>query len=779
MRCAARLASFAVVSLACAAQAGPVADAAVRLGQHLSGLRQPEPSDMQGMSWLAELPTSIPTNAAPSEALALAEQWGGAARRAGVEWRVMFAIPSDSDVQLARYIAKQTIAIAADAERRVEAAKAVSDDAQSEALADRALVVLPLDASRALLLYASCGSEESRKRALTEAAGELLLRPTDAGPWYETQRATLAALALSMSGNHEAARQVEESADRAARLIASANDRPSLRAERILIGAQVEAASGAPAAARSMIRAALDSDPFVINVKRDWYASTIAASMHALLAINEARAAADPATRQVVLAQALVPIEQLARSAASLEEASFALSAASDAIALDSQLAAASDFGFVAHSITSPETLADTDRLSRIIAGNTLNAHIRASAEIALMRALAESPDALDRLDAAGRAVSFAQQHADDNRAPGILAWGASLAASAPHAPDTDELVVRVLSESIKTSPRHSNADTWRSQLASALIRRAAGDSAEEFPRLVDEAVRVLDQRSDPDAASGEVLVWAGERIEDAGGVGRDYFDRALASTRALTTDEAARVRIRALVGLTRDAAAWTEAAQLLPDRLADAAPAACIALIRLNRADEAHPIAMALDREPASRLLARTDRLAWAETEPEIERFIEDARADPIRKKWPDKAWRLIAERDPPNPAHAAWGLLLAGEGNLAAMWFNRAIEQSEQSPALARGLAESILLTGDDAGAFAAFRYMAQLTETDKSSRDYWHAQARLAEILVRQNADGSRTDTIARLIRRLRTEPGLDQHPDCAARLDRVAKTVGVAQ
>ncbi len=779
MRCAARLASFAAVFLACAAHAGPVADAAVRLGQHLTGLRQPEPSDMQGLSWLSDLPTRIPTNATPAEALALAEQWGGAARRAGVEWRVMFAIPSDSDAQLARYIAQQTIAIAADAERRVEAAKAASDDAQTEALADRALVVLPLDASRALLLHASCGSEESKKRALTEAAGELLLRPTDAGPWYETQRATLAALALSMSGNHGAARQVEESADQAARLIAPADDRPSFRAERILIGAQVKAASGAPAAARSIIRAALDSDPFVINAKRDWYASTIAASMHALLAINEARASSDPATRQAVLAQALVPIEQLARSAETPQDASFAISAAASAITLDSRLAAASDFGFIAHAITSPEAIADTDRLSRIIAGEALNAHIQSSADVALMRALAESSDPLARLDAADRAVLFAQQHADDIRAPGILAWGASLAASVPHAPETDAIVVRVLSESIKTSPRHSGADAWRSQLASALIRQAADESAVEFPRLVDEAVRVLDHRSAQDAASGAVLVWAGERIEDAGGVGRDYFDRALTSTRTLTTDEAVRVRVRALVGLTRDAAAWAEAEALMPDRLADAGPAACIALIRLNRTDEARPIAIALDHESLRLLLARVDRLAWAVTMSDIERFIEDVRADPIRKQWPDSAWRLITERDPPNAAHAAWGLLLAGEGRLAAIWFNRAIEQSGRSPALARGLAESILLTGDDAAAFAAFRNMAQLTESDKTSRDYWHAQARLAEILVRQNADGSRTDTIARLIRRLRTEPGLDQHPDCAARLDRVAKTVGVAQ
>ena len=89
-----------------------------------------------------------------------------------------------------------------------------------------------------------------------------------------------------------------------------------------------------------------------------------------------------------------------------------------------------------------------------------------------------------------------------------------------------------------------------------------------------------------------------------------------------------------------------------------------------------------------------------------------------------------------------------------------------------------EAHLSLGDDISAFARFRAVATAREEDqaaRSSRPYWHAWARMLEILERQNADGARTDEIDRTVRRLRALPSWGTHADCVEKIEAVAGRV----
>ena len=98
--------------------------------------------------------------------------------------------------------------------------------------------------------------------------------------------------------------------------------------------------------------------------------------------------------------------------------------------------------------------------------------------------------------------------------------------------------------------------------------------------------------------------------------------------------------------------------------------------------------------------------------------------------------------------------------------------------SPAGAIVRGEAMLGLGDDAAAFGVFRGVASAAEGDaalRSERPYWHAWARMLEILERQNTDGVRTDEIARTVRRLRTLASWGTQADCVEKIEAVAGRV----
>lgn len=90
----------------------------------------------------------------------------------------------------------------------------------------------------------------------------------------------------------------------------------------------------------------------------------------------------------------------------------------------------------------------------------------------------------------------------------------------------------------------------------------------------------------------------------------------------------------------------------------------------------------------------------------------------------------------------------------------------------------AEAALRLNDDEAAFTILRGLVQRTPVeDRGSRAYWYASMRMLEILSRQNADGSRTQAIAREIRRLKLQPSWGAHEDLAAAINEIVDTLRV--
>ncbi len=88
----------------------------------------------------------------------------------------------------------------------------------------------------------------------------------------------------------------------------------------------------------------------------------------------------------------------------------------------------------------------------------------------------------------------------------------------------------------------------------------------------------------------------------------------------------------------------------------------------------------------------------------------------------------------------------------------------------------ADALLKLGKSAEAFAVYRDLVATTAPeDRVTRQYWHASLRMLEVLSAQNADGSRTASIAREIRRLRLQPSWRAHADICERIDGIADRV----
>ncbi len=748
--------SIGIPALASSAHAGEVQDAATRIAP----LLVPAPAgDAAFGAVRREIDGDNPADQDAPDRLRRAEAWGGAARRGGWEWRVAYGLADANDVRMARLVASECVRVSGASEVRIE--RALEADASARDTAVRADAVLPLQAARAMLLLASCAETPEATRQLVDAAGGLLMSMPDAGAWFERERALLTARALALSGNGAGALEIARSLGRDAGV------------EGLLVRAGAEAMVNGPASARGLLRGAINDPALMPDGERDWFASLIVASMHARLAIDEARrVGGDASAEEAARSQALAMLDRLSHMATTDDEAALVLNEAARTLGIEPSLSQ-TDFGAVASAVRAPDEFRDVARLARVVDGGSLSVQIRPATELALMRALAARGDDASKLDAARRAVNFAGAHPADERRDATLSWGVSLLWTLV---GQDERVAEVLRAALATDPRHQDADAWRSRLASALARMAGASDLEQSGAYIDEAVDALLRRSDGDGAlpAASMLVWMGERTEDEGGAGRGWFERGLESSRGISGDGARRVRARALVGLGRDAAALAEMEGV--ENRGDACPAVCIAFVRLGRADEA-PIDACTDTQ-RTLLSSRLRRAAWEHTRGLIDRFPEDARGDRLRPEWVDGAWGVITEVGTLAPGEAAWGLLIAGDGKEASVWFETAMASDGRAAWLVRGHAESLLAVGDHAGAFAAFRELALLSEADKSRRDYWHAQARLAEILAAQNEDGSRTDTIARLIRRLRGEPGWGAYKDCAQRLERVALAVGAA-
>lgn len=199
------------------------------------------------------------------------------------------------------------------------------------------------------------------------------------------------------------------------------------------------------------------------------------------------------------------------------------------------------------------------------------------------------------------------------------------------------------------------------------------------------------------------------------------------------------------------------------------------------ERAADAARALLALDEARARAVVRELAERAWTEIEPLTRRLEPCPNGAPcatpaqVTALWLARETGLGASALSPS-AREGWAHLLAGDTDSAAIAFERVSVGGKLPLFQLMGTAETLRAAGNDTAAFAVYREIAADTAfADPGGRDFWRAWTRMLEILARQNEDGSRTETIAREIARLRAMPSAPDHPDCLARLAEIEKSL----
>jgi len=184
---------------------------------------------------------------------------------------------------------------------------------------------------------------------------------------------------------------------------------------------------------------------------------------------------------------------------------------------------------------------------------------------------------------------------------------------------------------------------------------------------------------------------------------------------------------------------------------------------------------------------LAEMSDRAWNQIEGDVLGFPADKTLDPshdaaipvLRLVEEMAHCRSLAESDM-YKKRLAWALVLSGDGDQAARLFDTMMQSGGRQIDLLRGLGEARIASGNDAAAFTAFREVATLLEAQPhKDRNYWHAWTRMLQILARQNADGSRTETIAREVERLKALAADATARSYLLKIDQLATAVDAAE
>jgi tetratricopeptide (TPR) repeat protein len=379
----------------------------------------------------------------------------------------------------------------------------------------------------------------------------------------------------------------------------------------------------------------------------------------------------------------------------------------------------------------------------------------------------------------------------------------ASSAEAAAKARDDLLAVLRLLASG-PIELEESSRDPWRLALGRLMLDAVQRGPLNESMRSAGEAMKTLRQVTGDEAGlEGEALlarVWSAllRVAEDSGDeeapVGRvamqllDLCDskRSRAASSASSRPELFEVmtvcRAQAMVALRRPADALLEIERFIGvDAPGD--PAALEvgieAYLALEREAEARDLASRSKTAPA--VLARLSRRGWREIAERTDQFI--AGEPPVVPPPAVGVFRLAAEFAADSDqalmhrARLAWSLLLGGNAGEAANVFQAAHAADPASAGLRRGLGESLLTLGDEAGAFAAFSAVAQAFEARQDfSRDYWHAWTRMLEILSRRPRTPDEDARLRREVARLRSLDSALQQPDCMVRIKAVEDAVG---
>ncbi|MFM9957114.1 MAG: hypothetical protein ACKVZJ_03495 [Phycisphaerales bacterium] len=400
-------------------------------------------------------------------------------------------------------------------------------------------------------------------------------------------------------------------------------------------------------------------------------------------------------------------------------------------------------------------------------------------------------------LDLSERVFTLSHERAGPDGSPSaapprVTAWRAewglkevheARAARAAAVRNYEEALQRLLkSDALAVGPSFTGrrcAECWWS-LMDALLRDADAleSKGELLDKVIDHAEAALGDWAEFVGASESAAPQDhrdGKLVEES--LDREAIRRRLHPIQIDLTAQRGRAA-EAAAALRHDVDARTPAESLVLAGAALAQDGTMSALLRtgLGRLEQPQRGAWAL----------RVCDRAWARIRPLTRGFI-DARSGGVPKRTEAQVASSAALRslvgfidDIPHDAQAAviercaWGLLTAGDAKDAAALFERATQGAGKRVDLLVARGEAMIAAGDDASAFSVFRDVAAAAPPrGEYAGAYFHAWARMLEILSRQNADGSKTETIRREARRLMLlEPG-KACPECAAKIEAAAK------
>lgn len=773
-----------------------------------------------------------------ASALALAdkiEAWAYEMNRQGTPRFVLAGAPPDARtpgmIEAARAITLGSAALSASIDRAVQQADAllpaagpVDEDLILRAVHTRQ-IILPVRAARAAAFLAMTSQDPAIAQRLAESALETALRIEPVSPWSEAERRLAAGVALL------ALKKYEDAAG-SFKPLASFHKKEEAAPEAWRTESLFDAAIGesiailrwrGPVTAREMLTNALKGPDFLAENTSALQARL--AVIDALIAVSKAEAAAieNLALRRRAEEHPWKIARQIAVEASPTDRAAIyqhlgqrpVPRAAPDQIHPMQRAARAAHLARIqpdepieALGLLAPFALderAPEDAVDR-------DAWL-------LYASLASSKDGTHHARQASLlGARFASCCAADPRAPSILIAAARAAESAwraapPQDSDQDyatllDLLRTLAGDAIALEP--AERDRWRLALARLLHAEVERGPFEASAHAAREAIASLARVSHPESLleaqrfTARVLASLLSVAEDAKApdlpdtqqavrrIASQLLEaadpRSVAAAGSAAPQESSREmavwRARALVAMGRPADAWSE---IEPQTSTDDPPAsdeaifvACESLMALERDSDARAILARSNARFEERLARRSD-LEWRETQTTVPAFPDPQNVIAA----PVAVYRLAAEHAP-DPASAAmqrtrlgWALLLNGRPEPAAESFSEALELDPMILSARRGLAEALLAGADEAGAFAQFRAIADsLGQGGEAHDDWWRAWTRMIEILARREPSPDHVARVRREIERLRALPSAVQRPDCMARLEAVARTIGSA-
>jgi hypothetical protein len=747
---------------------------------------------------------------AAMEAADRVQAWAQAMRAAG-SLSVTLGVPTTSqrdDVATAALALLEEATVAGRAlDEAVPAAQRPERAARDGEALDRAIleheVVLPLTAARAAVTLAASLEASSPQSARTLAQyAERLAGSVDAmSEWSVVERALVRAWASAMiGGGGQDAALARSARERLDKNEAMRRATPDLVVEALLLEALAAARADDLPTAHALIDAAMQRAPFVVEgpdgKRTDWSLALLAADVRH----RATRVARAPLAASLQAYEALLDREETTQP--------------------DALQRAAQVFAHVRRALPGN---ANTDRLPPIAAVAQADGALRSRRARAAFELIAPRLDALrDRRDAVAREglyLAGAASAALDPASPDTLRALARFATAFPEDPRTDAVVAAL--------EPHADAEEAAVRAIALAALRDAGRSASSRP-YVDGLARTIAEASDRSARE-EALERAVQDLTRTQGQ-RGWIAAAelalLAAQRAQSDDElrahAAAAR-RLLEEISGEADASGIAARLLRARATVAlhegrardAEATADALIRMGGADDAAGVLRDAHR---LRALARfelgederaledllTARSYPADAGPLAQAFalmpkidtaaLAESRtlfpadhADPTRYKrtarWLSLALRsrrAVQEehaaddaRDVMDVAHA---LVRAGlsERALTLLAPMRASSGPASEAALLR--AEALVGVGREAEAFAAYRAAAAAMDALQSRDDprYWHAWARLCELLAANATTDERRRQLERTAARLLALPEADAFPEARGKIERARAT-----